>query len=131
MSERDDTARRYDRGTRRNAAILITGAGGEVGHGLIRQLHEQGRREIVSIDIHELDRELKKMCMHAFTGDICDGALLGRLLATFEITEIYHLAALLSTRGEFTPETAHEVNVGGRWGCCDLPRSRRGHTGRS
>ncbi len=103
MSERDEIARRYDRGTRRNAAILITGAGGEVGHGLIRKLHEQGRREIVSIDIHELDPELKKMCMQAFTGDICDGALLGRLLATFEITEIYHLAALLSTRGEVTP----------------------------
>jgi nucleoside-diphosphate-sugar epimerase len=39
--------------------------------------------------------------------------LLERLLAMYEITEIYHLAALLSTRGEFTPETAHEVNVNG------------------
>ena len=35
------------------------------------------------------------------------------LLAMYEMTEIYHLAALLSTRAEFTPETAHEVNVGG------------------
>ncbi len=120
MSERDASARKYDRGTRRNAAILITGAGGEVGHGLIRALHDQGRREIVSIDIHELDRELKKLCMEAFTGDICDGALLGRLIATFEITEIYHLAALLSTRGEFTPETAHDVNVGGTLGLLRL-----------
>ena len=130
MSERDETARRYARGTRRNAAILITGAGGEVGHGLIRRLHEQGRREISSIDIHELDRELKKMCMHAFTGDICDGALLGRLLATFEITEIYHLAALLSTRGEFTPETAHDVNVGGTLGLLRLAAEQARSHGR-
>ena len=39
--------------------------------------------------------------------------MLERLLAAYEITEIYHLAALLSTRGEFTPEAAHDVNVTG------------------
>ena len=110
----------HDRGARRNTAILITGAGGEVGHGLIRALHQMGRRGMVSIDIHELDPGLKSLCMDAFTGDICDSALLGRLLATYEITEIYHLAALLSTRGEFTPETAHDVNVGGTLGLLRL-----------
>lgn len=120
MPDSKTSGPRYERGTRRNAAILITGAGGEVGHGLIRALHERGRREVVSIDIHELEPELKRLCMDAFTGDICDGALLGRLLATYEITEIYHLAALLSTRGEFTPETAHDVNVGGTLGLLRL-----------
>ncbi len=38
----------------------------------------------------------------------------------YEITEIYHLAALLSTRGEFTPETAHDVNVGGTMNLLNL-----------
>lgn len=110
----------YDRGSRRGAAVLITGGGGEVGHGLIRALHQMGRRQIVSIDVHELDPDIKAMCMEAFTGDICDSTLLGRLLATYEITEIFHLAALLSTRGEFTPETAHDVNVGGTLGLLRL-----------
>lgn len=102
-----------DRGGRRSSAILITGAGGEVGHGLIHALHEAGRREVVAIDIRELDRPQREMCQDTFVGDICDRSLLERLLAMYEITEIYHLAALLSTRGEFTPETAHEVNVNG------------------
>src|SRR5678810_976088 len=31
----------------------------------------------------------------------------------FEVDHIYHLAALLSTRAEFTPVTAHTVNVEG------------------
>jgi len=31
----------------------------------------------------------------------------------FEIDTIFHLAAMLSTRAEFVPETAHEVNVDG------------------
>jgi len=100
-------------GSRRNTAVLITGAGGEVGHGLIRALHAAGNRNVVAIDIRKLDHELRDQCMESLVGDICDSSLLARLLAMFEIREIYHLAALLSTRAEFTPETAHEVNVGG------------------
>jgi nucleoside-diphosphate-sugar epimerase len=46
-------------------------------------------------------------------GDILDERLLERLVSEFEIHAIFHLAALLSTRSEFTPETAHEVNVKG------------------
>ncbi len=107
-------------GSRRNSAILVTGAGGEVGHGLIQTFHKQGLRDIVAIDIRELPEDLRSMCMESFVGDICDSSLLGRLLAMFEIREIYHLAALLSTRAEFTPETAHEVNVGGTMGLLQL-----------
>jgi threonine 3-dehydrogenase len=103
----------FERGRRRNAAILVTGAGGEVGHGLIHALHDAGHRQIVALDLHELKPELKALCMDSFAGDVCDEALLGRLLATYEVAEIFHLAALLSTRGEFVPETAHAVNVDG------------------
>lgn len=100
-------------GSRRSTAVLITGAGGEVGHGLIRTLHERAVSNVVGMDIRELDAAQRDRCMETFVGDICDRAVLERLLAMFEITEIYHLAALLSTRAEFTPETAHDVNVGG------------------
>ncbi|MFO1052141.1 MAG: NAD-dependent epimerase/dehydratase family protein [Planctomycetota bacterium] len=103
-------------GSSRSTAILITGAGGEVGHGLIRALWERGARDVVAIDIRELDPDIRAMCAQTFVGDICDAMLLGRLLAMYEVYEIYHLAALLSTRSEFTPETAHEVNVGGTLG---------------
>jgi threonine 3-dehydrogenase len=102
-----------DRGSRRSSAVLVTGVAGEVGHGLVTALHERGRRDIVAIDIRTPSDEMAAMCRETYVGDICDSSLLERLLATYEITEIYHLAALLSTRSEFTPETAHEVNVGG------------------
>jgi len=46
-------------------------------------------------------------------GDILDKSLLSRLVSEYEIDTIYHLAALLSTRSEFTPEAAHRVNVEG------------------
>ncbi len=48
-----------------------------------------------------------------FTGSITDTSLLDRMLAEFEVDRVFHLAALLSTRSEFTPVTAHHVNVEG------------------
>lgn len=115
----------------RSTAILITGAGGEVGHGLIRALWDQGARDIVAIDIRELEPEIRTMCAQTFVGDICDAMLLGRLLAMYEVYEIYHLAALLSTRAEFTPETAHEVNVGGTLGLLRLATEQARSHGQS
>ncbi len=100
-------------GAQRTSAILITGAGGEMGHGLIHAFHSSSRDNVVAIDIRELDPAQRERCRDTFVGDICDTTLLERLLAMYEITEIYHLAALLSTRGEFSPETAHQVNVTG------------------
>ncbi|MBX3356024.1 MAG: NAD-dependent epimerase/dehydratase family protein [Phycisphaeraceae bacterium] len=90
----------------------MSGAGGEMGHGLLHALAERGRG-IVAIDVRELDPAFRSLCRETIAGDIRDPSLLERLLAAYEIDEIYHLAALLSTRGEFAPETAHAVNVGG------------------
>ncbi len=107
------TAAKQEQGARRSSAVLITGAGGEVGHGLICALHGAGGNSIIATDLRKLEPDQRKMCLETFVGDVCDETLLDRLLAMYEITEIYHLAALLSTRAEFKPETAHAVNVGG------------------
>ena len=48
-----------------------------------------------------------------YVGSILDPQLLDRILAEYEIDLIFHLAAVLSTRGEFAPMTAHKVNVEG------------------
>lgn len=83
-----------------------------MGHGLIDALHTAGR-PVVALDVRELDPSVRALCTSAYVGDICDATLLDRLHAQYEVGEIFHLAALLSTRGEFAPETAHAVNVGG------------------
>ena len=97
----------------RKSVVLITGAGGEIGHGLIDQLVESGRNSIVTIDLNPLEPGLARKVQREFTGSITDARLLDRILSEFEIDTIYHLAALLSTRSEFTPVTAHQVNVEG------------------
>ena len=90
----------------------MTGANGEIGHGLITRLAATGR-PIVTVDIAPLEPGLAKLVRREFTGSITDARLLERILAEFEIDLVFHLAALLSTRSEFTPVTAHEVNVEG------------------
>ena len=96
----------------RAPVVLITGAGGEIGHGLIASLAATGRT-IVTIDIAPLDPKLTPYVRREFVGSITDHALLERVLSEFEIDLVFHLAALLSTRSEFTPMTAHHVNVEG------------------
>src|SRR5688572_14828983 len=96
----------------RRPVTLVTGAGGEIGHGLITRLAEWGR-PIVTVDIAPLDPALGRLAYREFTGSITDPNLLERILAEFEVDLVIHLAALLSTRAEFTPVTAHHVNVEG------------------
>jgi threonine 3-dehydrogenase len=96
----------------RKRVTLITGAAGEVGQALVEKLAEQGNEDLVTLDIHPAPADLSGLSTH-IQGDILDASLLARLVSEYEIDTIYHLAALLSTRGEFTPVAAHQVNVEG------------------
>lgn len=97
----------------RRPVALVTGAGGEMGHALVHRLAETGDVDILALDVRTLDPELARHCAAVRVGDILDRRLLERITSEFEIATIFHLAALLSTRAEFVPETAHEVNVDG------------------
>ena len=100
---------------RRKPVVLITGANGEMGHGLIHALAKDHAHtyDVLALDIKQIAPELEPLCKATIAGDILDRHMLERLVSEYEIHAIFHLAALLSTRSEFTPETAHEVNVTG------------------
>jgi threonine 3-dehydrogenase len=97
----------------RKEVVLITGANGEIGHGLISHLAAKENANILALDVMPLDDDLRSMCERFIQGDILDQMLLGRLVAEYEIRSIYHLASILSTKAEYNPETAHRVNVEG------------------
>ena len=97
----------------RKPAILVTGANGEMGHGLIRALSQSGGQPIVGLDIQEADAGLKPALTESIIGNILDQNVLDSINSRYEISAIYHLAALLSTRAEFSPQIAHQVNVDG------------------
>ncbi len=96
----------------RKKVTLVTGAAGEVGTSLVQQLADTGERHLLTLDLTPLSYGVGAAHTH-IQGDILDQSLLARLVAEYEIETIFHLAALLSTRAEFTPETAHRVNVEG------------------
>jgi nucleoside-diphosphate-sugar epimerase len=97
----------------RTPATLITGANGEMGHGLIERLAKDGSQNIIAVDVRPVDDDIKVKCSATLVGDILDARLMERLASEYEIQTIFHLAALLSTRAEFMPEAAHRVNVEG------------------
>ena len=113
----------------RKPASLITGASGEIGHGLIRELATASEREVLALDLAPLDEELEGLCAATFTGDILDPSLLQRIVSKYEIQEIYHLAALLSTRAEYAPAQAQRVNVEGTMNLFELAQSEGSKSG--
>ncbi len=89
--------------------ILVTGAGGQVGHDLIRRLegHEVHGSDVIDRPA-AADRDLP---WHHL--DVTDPAMIDARLGELRPQWIFHLAALLSARGETRPQVAYAVNQTG------------------
>ncbi|MCB0338353.1 MAG: NAD-dependent epimerase/dehydratase family protein [Bdellovibrionales bacterium] len=93
--------------------VFISGANGEVGHGLIKYLSDHGGYRIVALDIQPLDKELASRCDTVIEKSILDERAIEDLGAKFEFDVIFHLAGLLSTGSEKSPLKGHQLNVNG------------------
>ncbi|MBL0921057.1 MAG: NAD-dependent epimerase/dehydratase family protein [Phycisphaerales bacterium] len=113
MADGPTTSPTATSGAARRRTVLITGAGGEIGHGLIDALHAEGGFDIVAMDLKELDGALRGRCAAAYTGDVTDAGALAKVFERHGFDVVHHLAALLSSSGERNPELAHAVNVQG------------------
>ncbi|MCU0303037.1 MAG: NAD-dependent epimerase/dehydratase family protein [Thermoanaerobaculales bacterium] len=114
----------------RKPVTLITGASGEIGHGLIERLAAAGEMPIITVDLQPLPRDHRDMVDREYLGSILEIHLLERILSEFEVRTIFHLAALLSTRAEFTPLAGHQVNVEGTLKLLDFAQSQGESHGR-
>ena len=80
--------------------ILVTGGAGFIGSALVRHLIGESGHEVLNLDkltyagvLESLDEVAGNPRYSFFQGDICDGELVGRLLAEFQPDVIAHLAA--------------------------------------
>ena len=90
--------------------ILITGAGGQIGPLLAEGLGEMyGVDNVILSDIRAIDIAPFKTVIL----DVCDDNRLRDLISTHEITEIYHMAAILSAKGEQNPLKTWNINMMG------------------
>lgn len=93
--------------------ILITGIGGEIGHGLVEALGTRSSASIVGMDVRPIAPEIRAKCSAFYECSVTDRTNLGKVFEKHSFSAIYHLAALLSTAGERDPERSHHVNVEG------------------
>jgi nucleoside-diphosphate-sugar epimerase len=88
--------------------ILVIGAGGQIGTVLVEKLKDiYGASSVFATDLKEnTEKEISGL-------DVMDKAGLESFVEKNKIQEIYHLAAILSARGEQNPQWAWEINMGG------------------
>ncbi len=103
--------------------ILVTGAFGLVGSELVPELQKRfGKDNVIALAretvAQDFDGILEK-------GDVTDAGLLAALITKYGITEIYHLAGLLSAGGEKNPDLAWNVNVNGLKYVLDLAKDHK------
>jgi CDP-glucose 4,6-dehydratase len=99
---------------------LVTGASGFLGGWLVRQLLELGTDVICLVRDTVPQSDLMRSGLHQrvkiVRGDLCDGALLERVLGEHEIATVMHLAAqAIVGVANRNPLSTFETNIRGTW----------------
>lgn len=99
--------------------ILVTGALGQIGANLVERFSQDSNVKVLATDIRlpefqnvELNEQL----------DILDKDKLSQLVKEYHVTEIYHLAAILSAVGEQNPKKAWDINMDGLLNVLDIAK---------
>lgn len=94
----------------KNNTILVIGAGGQLGSELTQALWERyGRDNIIATDIREPRSILAEGQFEIM--DALDRKQLFNLIEKYNVTQVYHLAAVLSATGENNPKFAWQLNM--------------------
>lgn len=102
--------------------ILVTGAFGLVGSELVPALQAKyGEEKVVALARQTVDPDFTGILEK---GDVTDPALIGQLVEKYQISDIYHLAGLLSAGGEKDPARAWDVNLNGLRSVLELAREK-------
>jgi threonine 3-dehydrogenase len=104
--------------------ILVTGAGGQVGLDLIAELLARGH-EVHGSDVAPRPGERAldpKVPWHAL--DVTDAERVEGLVGELGVGRVYHLAAILSARGEADPQRTYLINQQGTFNVLEACRRR-------
>lgn len=100
--------------------ILITGVHGQIGSELIEELQNQyGIENVIGVDIKERPSSSNGICEII---DVVDKIGIQTVIEQYNIDTVFHLASLLSAKGEKKPDLAWEVNLIGLKNVLDLAK---------
>src|SRR5258708_35165242 len=110
-----------------NRSTLVTGATGLLGSTLTRCLYERKANLVCLVRDWSPQSELVRTGLiervRVVRGDVCDRALLERILGEYEVETVFHLAAqTLVGVANRNPISTFEVNVGGTWSLLEACR---------
>lgn len=89
--------------------VLIIGAGGQLGTELAPELAKRfGPDNIIVSDLRKLDTPYINVELN-----VLDHTALEQTIVQYGVTQIYHLAAILSAKGEEDPQRAWQINMQG------------------
>jgi threonine 3-dehydrogenase len=90
--------------------ILVTGANGQIGQVLTKRLREiHGADNVLASDITKIEGYEEKF---EFL-DILNKIRMKEIIHDYDVTQIYHLAAILSANGEWNPKKTWNINMNG------------------
>jgi len=100
-----------------NPKILITGAAGQLGRVLVEELRKiHGKDNVIATDINS---DVEGLAPFEYL-DILNTERLKSIIQDHKITQIYHLAAILSASGERNPAFTWNINLNGLIGVLDI-----------
>jgi UDP-glucose 4-epimerase len=93
--------------------VLITGASGFLGQGLVRALAERGQGEaLIAVDVREVPQAQRLPNITYITQDVRDPALAGTL-AAHQVDTVVHLASIVTPGKDSNRAFEYSVDVGG------------------
>lgn len=99
--------------------ILVIGANGQIGSVLTQELGRiYGQNNVIASDIRMPQKKVGPFELL----DILDKDQLHRLVRKYNIRQIYHLAAILSAKGELDPKKAWDININGLFNVLEVAR---------
>jgi len=99
--------------------ILVTGANGQIGSVLTAALREAyGTQTVLATDIR---RPLAQEGPFEIL-DVLYPTKLRELVSKYEVKQVYHLAAILSAKGEQHPQQAWDINMRGLFNVLEIAR---------
>lgn len=105
--------------------LLVIGAGGQLGTELTQSLaNTYGSEAVIATDFQESARSKFNYCRFK-TLNVLDKEAVGKLLQEEQITQVYHLAAILSATGEKDPMQAWDMNMRGLLHILELARENK------
>jgi len=103
----------------RKESILVTGAGGQIGTVLTKALQERyGAENVLATDLRERDIPDTR----TETLNVLDKEKMTKLVVDHKVTQIYHLAAILSATGEEKPRFTWNINMEGLFNVLDIAK---------